>query len=270
MIKFFRHIRRSVISEGKTKKYLLYAIGEIILVVIGILIALQINNWNEDKKNSKQEKEILSQLLSEYESNFKQIETKISLRNGMMKSCFTLLNYIQNRRENLSVDSIDYHLSNILLRPTFDPQLGVSNELINSGKLYLLKNSTLRNRLSSYSSFLEELKEEEDVLLQITEEQFFPFLIKHYQIGGISKQFLFDDNLRSKLIIGDKLGDFSEIKKYFKSDGNFDTLLAHPDFEDEVIRILGLTPYTNEQAIGVKDKTAEIIQLIKSEKKKDQ
>ena len=50
MIKLFRHIRQNLLSEGKTGKYFKYAIGEIILVVIGILIALQINNWNEVKK----------------------------------------------------------------------------------------------------------------------------------------------------------------------------------------------------------------------------
>ena len=58
MIKFFRHIRQSMINQNRTKKYLLYAIGEIILVVIGILIALQINNWNEQRKILKSEKEI--------------------------------------------------------------------------------------------------------------------------------------------------------------------------------------------------------------------
>ena len=52
MIKFFRHIRQSMIKENRTSKYLLYAIGEIILVVIGILIALQINNWNEERKTT--------------------------------------------------------------------------------------------------------------------------------------------------------------------------------------------------------------------------
>lgn len=77
MIKFFRKIRQNLIAEGKTTKYFKYAIGEIILVVIGILIALQINNWNEDLKNSKQEQEILTQLVAEYQSNYEQIEIKI-------------------------------------------------------------------------------------------------------------------------------------------------------------------------------------------------
>ena len=56
MLKFFGNIRKSLLNEGKTGKYLKYAIGEIVLVVIGILIALQINNWNENRKleNSKE------------------------------------------------------------------------------------------------------------------------------------------------------------------------------------------------------------------------
>ena len=54
MIKFFRKIRQKLLSENKFSKYLVYAIGEIVLVVIGILIALQINNWNENRKNEEQ------------------------------------------------------------------------------------------------------------------------------------------------------------------------------------------------------------------------
>ncbi len=55
MIKFFRNIRKSLINQGKTANYLKYAIGEIVLVVIGILIALQVNNWNEARKERIQE-----------------------------------------------------------------------------------------------------------------------------------------------------------------------------------------------------------------------
>ena len=62
MIKFFRKIRYDLIEKNKTGKYLKYAIGEIILVVIGILIALQINNWNESNNQSKKELALLVNL----------------------------------------------------------------------------------------------------------------------------------------------------------------------------------------------------------------
>ncbi|WP_370476950.1 DUF6090 family protein [Tamlana flava] len=70
MIKFFRNIRKNLLAEGKTANYLKYAIGEIVLVVIGILIALQINNWNENKKERKQEHKVLTELLSSLENNY--------------------------------------------------------------------------------------------------------------------------------------------------------------------------------------------------------
>ena len=65
MIKFFRKIRQNLLSEGKTGKYLKYAIGEIILVVIGILIALGINNWNEEGKLNNKRQQYYNQLISD-------------------------------------------------------------------------------------------------------------------------------------------------------------------------------------------------------------
>jgi hypothetical protein len=69
MIKFFRHIRKQLVSENKTAKYFKYAIGEIILVVIGILIALQINNWNEGRKEIIKQRSVLSNLLQDLKSD---------------------------------------------------------------------------------------------------------------------------------------------------------------------------------------------------------
>jgi hypothetical protein len=66
MIKFFRKIRKNLIKERKTSKYFKYALGEIVLVVIGILIALQINNWNEDRKDNSEEQKILINLNTEF------------------------------------------------------------------------------------------------------------------------------------------------------------------------------------------------------------
>ena len=85
MIKFFRKIRQNLLSEGKTAKYLKYAIGEIVLVVIGILIALQINNWNENRKARMQEQILLGQLKSEFQSNLEQLE-ELQQQNRKLKN----------------------------------------------------------------------------------------------------------------------------------------------------------------------------------------
>ena len=68
MIKFFRKIRQNLLMENKTGKYFKYAIGEIILVVIGILIAFQINNWNENRKIKHKETVIQKELLASLNS----------------------------------------------------------------------------------------------------------------------------------------------------------------------------------------------------------
>ncbi len=69
MTKFFRKIRQKLLSENKFSKYLLYAIGEIVLVVIGILLALQVNNWNINRIETNQTKAILNSMILDLESD---------------------------------------------------------------------------------------------------------------------------------------------------------------------------------------------------------
>ncbi len=96
MINIFRKIHFNLVEQNKTGKYLKYAIGEIVLIVIGILIAISINNWNEERKDRIKEQVILHQLKEEYESNLKQLESKIKMRNIVIKSSQKLLAYIDN------------------------------------------------------------------------------------------------------------------------------------------------------------------------------
>src|SRR6056297_3259375 len=67
MLKFFRTIRKKLIEEDNVRKYLLYAVGEILLVVIGILIALQVNNWNEERKAREAERFLLTSVKEDFE-----------------------------------------------------------------------------------------------------------------------------------------------------------------------------------------------------------
>jgi len=78
MIKFFRHIRKQLLGEGETAKYLKYAIGEILLVVLGILIALQINNWNENRKAHAMSKTYLAEIIKDLESDISEFNRQIS------------------------------------------------------------------------------------------------------------------------------------------------------------------------------------------------
>ena len=112
MIKFFRHIRQRLLTEnlapalkGGLFKYLLYAIGEIILVVIGILIALQINNLNEDKKNQKLVSIYKTELINDYLLDSAHFEFHLSLakeENRIIDSISTILNHPDSNMDTLN------------------------------------------------------------------------------------------------------------------------------------------------------------------------
>jgi len=98
MIKFFRKIRQNLLMENKTGKYLKYAIGEIVLVVIGILIALQINNWNEWRKDRMIEKSILLEFEDNLERNIALIDIAATEIIEINKSTKTMIEIIEERK----------------------------------------------------------------------------------------------------------------------------------------------------------------------------
>ena len=101
MLTFLRKLRKSLIESGSTRKYLLYGMGEIALVVIGILIALQINNWNEGRKAKDFEREILRDINDGLEMNIWQLKSGIRSCNSAANSCDVVLQYLD--------DEINYH-----------------------------------------------------------------------------------------------------------------------------------------------------------------
>jgi len=107
MIKFFRQIRYNLMEQNKTGKYFKYAIGEIVLVVIGILIALSINNWNERTKLKIEEQKLISSLIKEIESNVDKLKISINTNQTIVKISST---FLKNAASN---QDFDYKVSNI-------------------------------------------------------------------------------------------------------------------------------------------------------------
>ena len=97
MIKFFRKIRYDLMEKNKTGKYFKYAIGEIVLVVIGILIALQINNWNENNITTKKTLTYLGTLNTEIESNIDALTTYIETAHNDIKGSANTLSELHSK-----------------------------------------------------------------------------------------------------------------------------------------------------------------------------
>jgi len=119
MIKFFRKIRQNLLMENKTGKYFKYAIGEIILVVIGILIALQINNWNENRKNSINEKALLANTINDLDADKKRFTNNQKEADTILKVYKKLYELGLDEKSNIEIKNPNY-IRRIL---SFDPNL---------------------------------------------------------------------------------------------------------------------------------------------------
>ncbi|MDT0558185.1 DUF6090 family protein [Ichthyenterobacterium sp. W332] len=150
MIKFFRHIRKSLIEKKQMGKYFKYAIGEIILVVIGILIALQINNWNQQQKENVFERKVLNEILSDTEEDIKQMKIAIKSINESDLSYKYIINAFD---KNLAyTDSMDTHFAYALRFWSLSPN-STAFETAKTEGLYFIKNDSIRFNLAKVNTY---------------------------------------------------------------------------------------------------------------------
>lgn len=151
MIKFFRKIRQNLLMENKFSKYLLYAIGEVILVVIGILIALQINNWNEGNKERAQEQKYLIEIRKNLEADNIQIES-VGMEYQNIISKIDSLHIFIKSAEPATTDYkklFNYFLA-VSYVPKFNSQKNGYNNLISAGDINQIQNQELMKKIASH------------------------------------------------------------------------------------------------------------------------
>jgi len=173
MIKFFRHIRQRLVIENRFSKYLLYAIGEIILVVIGILIALQINNWNENRKINNQETVYLQDLKNDFTFDIETLKAKVEDNSLMIHNIDTILTLISSKRIFTEQDEV--LLGNMTLalfgESYFIPEKGTINQIQSSSAGSFIKNKTLRDLIFRYYSNTERTEKNMEQSIQIYQHQ---------------------------------------------------------------------------------------------------
>lgn len=155
MIKFFRKIRQQLLSENKFSKYLLYAAGEIILVVIGILIALQINTMRLDGINREIEENLLKSIQLEIEKDIEEFEFVKLFKKSQNESCLRLLNHYINNSEQ--TDDIAVFVNDLQLIQYFtlpSPHKASYETAINTGTINKITNKILVTEIANYYSNL--------------------------------------------------------------------------------------------------------------------
>jgi hypothetical protein len=166
-------------------RYLKYAIGEIILVVLGILIALQINTWNSDRKTQLQEKVILQSLLDEFKTNSNNLLLAKKSAAGRSEKCLEILKYISDDKLELSkATSDDLIMKSLNTFVTFDVSDGYINSLLSTGEIHILENDSLKHLITNWERVvIDNSSEAEDWLKQDLYSIVTPFLDKHYSLA---------------------------------------------------------------------------------------
>jgi hypothetical protein len=141
-------------ETGKTTKYFKYAIGEIILVVIGILIALQINNWNENQKQNKQETVYLQNLNDDLLSQIQALETYIEFENIIIEDTDAIIKHYELNNGFHNMDSIYPKINDLAVRWTFNNLNVTLLEMINSGQINLISNAKLKKELIEFNQLI--------------------------------------------------------------------------------------------------------------------
>ncbi len=248
-----RFFRFKKLVNMETSKYLRYAVGEVVLVVIGILIALQVNNWNEYRKEKVEEKKILLSLHNEISNNLESLQVVIEEKNKIINVNQYIINNTGKNGEWKSIKPIDSLMNYISLSGwIFVPQNGVLNEIINSGKLLLIENDLIKNEIASLPQLLSLMIEEDRQYRLDLHQYFLPFLSKNYNLIELTKYRELLENYSFKM------GETNFSK-------SIPELLDSREFEN-ILTIQSIwIKFSNEMSINQKNKYLEIQKLIEKE-----
>lgn len=189
MIKFFRHIRKSLLMKNQTGRYFKYAIGEIVLVVIGILIALQINNWNTVNTQRTKNIQLSERLLIETKSNLNELGKEMDEFENSISSILTMLHLMGEDYTQKDTELVDSLLFNILSSPTYYFNNSVLNEALSTGQVASFDNDSLKNLIYSIPKVIETVKFRESNIDHDLNNNLIPFLYNNISLRNVDSKF---------------------------------------------------------------------------------
>lgn len=169
-------------DKNKIGKYFKYAIGEIILVVIGILIALSVNDWNGKRQKSNKEEIVLANIHKEFNENKVQLDTVLYWHRKVQYSCSKIIDLfpIKSKPEPAVLDSLSAYLVDSYGGYTFNPSQSSINALMSTSSFDIISDENLRNLLISWNDLVEDYQEEEQYSRNYAWNQYDPYLSKHF------------------------------------------------------------------------------------------
>ncbi|MCX2718021.1 DUF6090 family protein [Lentiprolixibacter aurantiacus] len=227
MIKFFRRIRQKLLSENKFSKYLLYALGEIVLVVIGILIALAVNNWNQSKKESRLGDDLLLRIHRDLVKDTINFNSDIVRNDLLREDLKTLLIELYDGVDTMGEVEKMSATWDQMLDQAFSPNDNTYKSMLSSGTLGLIKNQDLKDEILDLYSEYDQTK----VLLQA---------ISEWMIGMASNM----DSKTDFIKFGSSVSDIYTTEEMFnEGDYSFLNQKESPEFKLFVRTMSGVAFY---------------------------
>ncbi len=188
MFHFFRQIRQNLLTENRVSRYLLYALGEILLVVIGILIALQVNNWNEERKQRAEEIEVLKSVRKGLSDTVAEFQFLNGIRNKVLYGTRGIFEEISKGEVNKEL--LDSLIGLTFYRPTFNNKQGAIDLLFTSGKINLIHNDSIREMLLFWPGLIDDMVEEEGYATEMFMEHYYPAAAKYVNVDELIEKVL--------------------------------------------------------------------------------
>ena len=231
MIKFFRRIRQRLLREnppagvaGKISRYLIYAIGEIVLVVIGILIALQINNWNQNQIKKQDEHKLLNTIKVDFQQGINTLERLNFRRDESIYAFNELIRLISDKtiRDEKHIDSL---IGKSLFTPTYNGKFGSLSVLLSTGKIDIISDDVLRAMLLSWPQEVEDMTEGEIDAKTLTNGVYNDLLRSYVSVNDILKN------------IDPEAKMFPYAKRQTQIEKDYQALFSNPKFENLITQL---------------------------------
>jgi len=222
MLRFFRNLRQHLLTQNKLSKYLLYAIGEILLVMIGILLALQVNNWNNNRIDAANEQIILKNLREDFKNNIQNVDSVFASSLKAYQASVTLLEIIKDDKA-IKPDEVERLTDDIINKvQSLDIITGSIDDLFNTGSLHLISDPVLRKQISNWSYYRTDTEDDMVIYREYLFGIFVPSLTGKVRLRNMSIPSFFEDEL-----------NFENISpSHFKTDYN--KTIRTVEFENQV------------------------------------
>lgn len=248
MLRFFRQIRQQLLTDNKFSKYLLYAIGEIVLVVIGILIALQIDNWNDERNARKSEQQLLISLSEDFGSNLLSLNNTLQEIPVLIEKYSLVIEHAGRLEKDLTISQKSNIVSTGFVRTVLVD--GTLSSVLGSTTLELIRNESLKRLLTSYPAHLRGFKEYENDIIEYVYDIQRPLFRSYVSLSDFMLEEPRFDSYRERA-----------------PESDYEGLLRDQEYLNSVIGIRSMNNSLLDRCHELLDYTNEIHVLIKQELK---